>query len=90
MNQTRGRYHQKVFSHEFAGFKGVRQAQSILHSDHRFVTTCLNITGGTRTIATRLGAVQETTDLFGTISAAAADQEQRILGVGDSVWMEEL
>ena len=90
MNQTRGRYHQRVFSHEFAGFRGIRQAQSILHSDHRFVTTCLNVTGGTKTIATRNGSVQKTTDLFGTISAAFADQEQRMLGVGNSVWIEEL
>ena len=81
-------YYESVFSHRFAGFKGIRRTQSPLWPDHRYIRDCSNLGSDEGAGVARKGSTVSST-AAGSIRGGGFDQEL-VLAVGTEVHLEQL
>ena len=79
-----GRFAEKVFSHEFADFRGLRQTQGSLYRDQRFVTEMENMRSPERFLESFTGfdLVHRT---VGPVLGVGSDTEQVVVAIGDVI-----
>jgi hypothetical protein len=87
--QGRKAYQERVFSHSFQGFMGVRDTQAALWPDHRYVPELLNFSSLDMTISRRGGAEVWIRPDAG-VNGHGIDKASKIFCVGGTVLCMEV
>lgn len=81
--------HEKVFTHRFTDFHGLRDTQSLLHPDSRFTRNISGVVGRDGFLRQRNGATM--VELFqGAVSATWSDEHYRLVVVDGDLLVETL